>query len=288
MPDETNSGAAPAAAGGAPDASGGTPPAAEGGAGAAPAGGGGQPVTVPSSAMKRIKEEQYNRGITDGMAKYARDAGFESPEDMAAFLKNLKTQASTPPKPPAAQAGTPKPPTEGIEGEEGLSPEELSKSRQDRRIQGRYERQMEKLMRERDLYQRKSVELERVTKQLQTSLDSKDAEMALRETAVASGLKDVDYGIRLLTRHLEGQSAEELEKFDEKAFFDTLRKDKPYLFGEVTQPATTGTGVGGAPTPLKPGAAAGQVANGAHSDARKMNAQEFQEHLRKRGLNANQ
>lgn len=280
-PNNPNGAVAP---GGAPPASDNNPNTPDP---AAAAGAGGTQVTVPSGAMKRIKEENYNRGMAEAQAAFARDAGFESPAEMQAFMKNLKAQANQP-RQPAPVATPPKPAAQQPGGDDlGDPAEDLNRSRQERRIQARADRQMEKIMRERDSFAQQKSDLERQLKEARVSLDSKDAEMALRESAVASGLKDVDYGIRLLTRHLEGKTSAELEVFDDKAFFDGLRKDKPYLFGEIVQPANTGTGVGGAPNPPKPGAAAGAVANGQHPDAKKMNTQEFQEHLRKRNLNVN-
>jgi hypothetical protein len=114
--------------------------------------------------------------------------------------------------------------------------------------------------------------------------------MALREIAVSKGVKDIDYAVRLLTRHLEGMSEEEIAKldggkaFDEGKFFEGLRTTNPYLFAEVTKPANTGTGAGNAPPPPKPGAAAAAQQQGNQVDAKKMSREEFQEHLRKRGL----
>jgi hypothetical protein len=154
-----------------------------------------------------------------------------------------------------------------------------------RRELARYERQMEKLQRERDeAINRYRTEVSSRS-QLQEALDAKEAEAALRETAVGLGVKDVDYALRLLTRELENKDESELAQFDERAFFDGLRKAKPYLFGELVQPANTGTGAGAAPSAPKPGAVTTQAARDGQTDARKMNSQEFQELLRKRGIN---
>lgn len=215
------------------------------------------------------------------MASLAQKAGFGTTDEFVqalAALKNAPPAAAQPPAPAAPPALEPT--------DEGVSPEEMLKQKNARREQARYERHLQNLQRERDQLASKLTEETRARKTLQEALDSKDAEMALREAAVSSGVKDVDYALRLLTRELEGKSEQEMSQFDERAYFTNLRQSKPYLFGEVVQHATTGTGSSSAPAAPKP---ASVVANGnGRVDAMKMTQAEFQAELRKRNLNPHQ
>lgn len=116
--------------------------------------------------------------------------------------------------------------------------------------------------------------------------DAIEAEMYVRQAAAQSGIKDIDYALRLLTQDLDGKSEEDLEKFNELKFFEGLREKHPYLFGEPpTKPATTGTGAGSAPPTPTPGAAQQGAAQGDQVDAKGMDPKQFREHLAKRGLN---
>jgi len=265
-------GGAPLVPGGNPAATSGTPPA----------GGmtGGEPQTmqVPTSAMKRIKDEQYAKGRQEALRALAEGAGYGSADELTRALAGLRKPAAPTPAPrQAAPAADPN---------DDVSQQELIQSKQERRAQGRFERMLEKTTRERDNYAQRYKQTEAQMKALQTKLDEKDAEVSLRQTAVEVGLKDVDYGLRLFFRELENMDEAKLETFSERAFFEGLRATKPYLFGETVRPATTGTGTGGAATAPKPGAVSTTAAQGAQVDVRKMNPKEYEEHMRKRGLNA--
>ncbi len=126
----------------------------------------------------------------------------------------------------------------------------------------------------------------RARKRLRRERDALEAEMVVREAAARSGLHDIDYAMRLLTRHLNGKPEEELKKFNEVEYFESLRGDHPHLFGEARKPATTGNGAN-APGAPNPGAAQQGVAQGGQVDVRKMDPKQYQDHLRARGLNLN-
>jgi hypothetical protein len=244
-------------------------------------------MTVPTAAMKRIKDEARESGRSEALNALAQQAGYGDAEELSAALAQLRAggpsgQQVQPRQvqQPAQQPQYAQEPTDN--GDPALDVKNA------RRELSRYERQMEKLTRERDQFQRQYNETLSQTTQLQESLDAKDAEMSLRETAVGSGVKDVDYALRLLTRELENKSEEELVAFDEGAFFSSLRASKPYLFGETIRPANTGPGTASAPAAPRAAAVNQQTAANSQLDAKKMNPQEFQELLRKRGLNANQ
>jgi hypothetical protein len=98
-----------------------------------------------------------------------------------------------------------------------------------------------------------------------------------------NGVTDVDFGTYLLDQYVSGKSPEELEKFDEKKWFEELRTSRPYLFGEVVRPATTGTGPGNPPAP-RPSAALSTAATANGVDVKKMNPVQFRDYLAKKGL----
>jgi len=237
---------------------------------------------VRHSDFKRIKEEAKEKGrqqaISDLDAR-ARAAGFADHDDALkalAALKKPQTPITQTPPPPQGTTTMPiKPATkndaaskeaERLRQEQARANDERSKMRKQWRSENRKNRD------------------------LQAKLDAKDAEMALRDECYGAGIKDVDYSIRLLTRVLEGKSEQEIAAFDRKAFYDGLKKDKPYLFGETVAPATTGTNgavkPGGtqvvAPTPGET-----QVIDAAtrQFDARTAKPEDVQKRLRELGLN---
>lgn len=242
----------------------------------------GKNVVVPQAAMKRIKQEERERGRKEAVETLASELGYESVEEMREALRK---------------------PSNGKKSEEDLEePEEIEEKQarpQDnkdkdkdkdknggntRRDASKWERKLEQAQREREVMNRRLASEVKLRKELQRALDAKDAEMSLREAAVAAGVKDVDYAVRLLTKELEGQDEEALKAFDESKFFTGLKDSKPYLFGEQIKPATTGTGTGQAPPAPKPGQAAQDQARNGAVDAKKMSKDEFNAHLAKRGL----
>lgn len=250
-------------------------------------------MSIPTSAMKRIKDEAMERGRSEGINEFLRTAGFNSPDEFAQVMSSLRsnTQQKAAPRQTYNSRDEGEAFDEAPRNRQASQPlsqpdeSELLSVKNARRDLARYERQMEKLQRERDeAVNRYRAEMSSRS-QLQEALDAKEAEASLRETAVGLGVKDVDYALRLLTRELEDKDESELAQFDERAFFDGLRKNKPYLFGELVQPANTGTGVGAVPSAPKPGAVTAEAARSGQPDARKMNSQEFHDLLRKRGLN---
>lgn len=244
----------------------------------------GKNVVIPTSAMKRIKEEEYAKGRQSALEQIAKDAGYESHADFVAALARLRSAPTQPsPRQPAAPNA----------GEDDPSPEEVatqtaaqvSQSRAELRAQAAVQRQLEKTMNERNRYAQSASEYRKQLEQARAEADAIRAEMHLRTVAAGVGVQDVDYAIMLLTREVEKLTPEEAEKFDERGFFEGLRKSKPLLFGEAVVPATTGTGTGGAPTPPKPSTVASQNAANGKVDARKMNPQQYADLLRARGIN---
>lgn len=232
---------------------------------------------VPEDAFKRIKQEAEARGARRAQEALAKEMGFPSVEAMKAARQ--QPQRVQPPRQQDDDGGDEQ---QGQPQRPQQQPQQGSRT--ERRDQSKWERERTRLLQEKDALARRMTQEARQRKALQAALDAKDAEMSLREVAVGKGVRDVDYAVRLLTRHLEGQDESALAAFDEAAYFEGLRATHPYLFGEVTKPATTGTGTGNAPPPPKPGGAAQAQSQGNQIDAKKMSREEYQEHLRKRGL----
>lgn len=232
---------------------------------------------LSQSAFKKMKEKERERGKSEALKEMALAAGFSSPEEMQKAMAKLKAQpASTKgqqgkpqgqPKPGAqAQATGPKP---------GENPNKTIT---------RQEREIAALREENGRLRQQLGRADQRRKQLQQHSYAREAEFELQRVATLQGINDTDYALRLFTRAMEGKSEEELAKVDEAAFFKDLRKSHPYLFGEVVRPANTGTGTGAPPAPNAREATT-TTAQGSQVDARKMKPEEFQQHLRARGLN---
>jgi hypothetical protein len=217
------------------------------------------------SAFKRLKQEAREKGRKDALSGFAKEAGFETVDDLQKALVSLKN---------------PTPPQSSPEPAQGRpAPDKPHGNEQWDREKAHLQKQIE------DLNRRTKTESDG-RKDLQRQLDAKEAEMELREAAAVAGIKDPDYAIRLLTRALESKTEDELSKFDHNKFFGELRGSHPYLFGEVVKPATTGTGAG-APAAPRPGEAASADAQNGKVDATKMKPDEFRAYLAKRGLGIN-
>jgi hypothetical protein len=238
-------------------------------------------VMLPQHAFKRIKEEARTKGKAEALKELASQAGFATVEEFTMALANLKNKPTrTEERPKGGSNG--KPANGKSNGKSnGNAP---VNTRPDKRQFDRLAREREKWEQERQQLSRQAKREADKRKELQQAIDAKDAEMALREAAVMAGVKDIDYAVRLLTRNLEGKSEEELAKFNEVEFFNGLKAEKPYLFGESVKPATTGTGPSGTQSP-KPGKVEQVQAQGGQNDARKMSKEEFSKHLEARGLN---
>jgi hypothetical protein len=249
----------------------------------------GQNIVIPSAAMKRIKDEERQKGRMEALDSLAKEAGFASNLELVSALAALRgggtpqpSQAQppqpSPQQPPPQQAQSATPPAAQPH------PDPLAQTN-DQRAAAKYERQLEKLTRERDRYVQEAQAAAAESTRLQQALDAKTAEDVLKETARGVGVKDTDYALRLFYREVEGKSEEELTKLDERAFFTSLRQTRPYLFGEAVVPATTGTGTGTAPGSPKPGAVSSQQARNGQFDARNAKPEDVAARLRQLGLN---
>ena len=149
----------------------------------------------------------------------------------------------------------------------------------------RYKRRYEQSEKARKDTMRKWRASEKRRRDAQRQLAAKEAEMELREVAIQAGIKDVDYSIRLLTRHLHKKTESELAEFNEQEFFTGLRAEQPYLFGESVVPATTGVANAddGAAAP-EPGETNQIEAKDKQFDARTATAEEVRGRLKELGM----
>jgi hypothetical protein len=259
--------------------------------------GGGKNVVLPREAFNSRLTAATERGKRAAMAEFddqAKKHGFTSMQDMFSTVAAMRNGAASG-KGGQQRHGQGKPSQrtdQDVEARGQRAPEPGNRQHdgeQNRhrswKEQRRYEAQMDKERKAREAERRSRLHEERRRKDAERRAEALEAEMAIREQAITAGVKDVDYGVSLLRRSIEGRTADELRGFDEVKFFEELRTEKPYLFGSRDVPATTGTGGrGDQPQAPKPGhtlngqAAAGKV------DARNMNDKEFNEHMAKRGL----
>jgi len=231
--------------------------------------------------MRRIKEEEYARGKQSALDELSSGAGFKSSADFIAALQKLNAPAQAPT--PAPQRAQPQQAPQGAEDETDPA-SQLMNDKAERREAGKYQRQLEKTLNERNRYAAQAQQWQVRAKEAQAEADAVRAEMHLRTIAASVGVQDIDYAITLFSREVERLTPEEANTFDERVYFEGLRKTKPMLFGETVVPATTGTGTGGAPTPPKPGHVA--ATNGANGkfDGRKATPQQLAEELKRRGI----
>lgn len=240
-------------------------------------------MMIPHSAMKREKDEAFAKGRQAGLDQLAKDAGYENHADLVSALSQLRQK---PPAPVAPRQAAPQP----VPPEE--TPEDLAANqagqvatRGQQRAEMALQRNLEKALNERNRYAQSASEYRKELDSARQEVDAIRAEMHLRTIAAGVGVQDVDYSIMLLTREVEKLTPEQAAQFDERAFFDGLRKTKPLLFGETVQPANTGIGQGGAPKPPQPGQVTSQQSQGGRVDARKMDPKQYADLLRARGIN---
>jgi hypothetical protein len=251
-------------------------------------------LTIPTSVMARIKQEERERGSKQALEKLnaeARALGFKNYEDLKAAAARAKARNASPVRTerPARDART-KRPGRDAEQEEVVetSSERDAARKQHPRYLAKLERQNQKLLEDRKKLNRAQAYEKKQRLALQRALDAKEAEMALRIAAVRSGVQDVDFAMHLLQQEVRGKSAEQLKNFDESKFFSNLRESRPYLFAVEERPASTGaptkTAEGPAPktAPKTPNAQEKGNGNGA-IDAMKLTPQEFQKLLAERG-----
>jgi hypothetical protein len=241
----------------------------------------GKDVTLPSAALKTIKDEARAKGrreALDELDEVARAAGFESHADALKKLGEINKRPATQPAP------TKPAPTQ----ETTTMPKKDQQPQNGKAADPKAAREAQRLADERTKIRKDWKASERRNRELKRQLDAKEAEKDLIIEMTQVGLQDLDYGMRLLTRELAGKSEEEISKYDRKAFFEKLRADKPYLFAEKVVPATTGTNGtkqdGSKPVAPPAGQQVVQSAESKQIDATKMTKEQYQARLKELGL----
>lgn len=245
--------------------------------------------TLSAQSIKRMKEEQRKKGEDAANAQREADAkkrGFLSYQAMLDHMDSLRGQR--PPKAPRGGGnGPPGDPSDDPAAPLATDPPNTPISRKGA---GRWDKEINRLTRSLETERAGRLELTNRSKRLQGELDALQARSALEKTAIRAGVRDVDYALLLLQRHLEGArlSDDQLEKFDYTAFFEGMKKSHPYVFGEVVKPANSGN-PNNEPPPPPPGnppPGGGGVNFMAKDDKGKLKVDDatYREQLRKRGL----
>lgn len=252
----------PADAGGgaAPDA-----PAAE-----PPVAAGPPSVTIPVSAMAKLKKEAAERGakqVREQLDADAKALGFADHKDMIEKFKAARS-SDVPPDEPAAPA----------DDEEPAHPR--TANRMQREITGLKE-QVRQLT-------RRVAHEQRLARTVQSKMDAVETEGDLKVAAARAGVADVDYAIALARKEMVGLDDEALAAFDPHEFFEKkLREKAPYLFQVERRPANTAAPAPAGARPAAPPTPAQVTEKSGETkvvDASAMPRDEFQKLLRERGL----
>ena len=233
----------------------------------------GKVISMPTSAMAKIKQAERERGKRLAMKEMddtARSLGYKDMADMKARGKRRPNEAParTETRPAAPAAATP-------------APAATKGSRtSDQRVQQMQEERKKAL--------RGRAQTEKRLKQLEHEKLALEAEWELKLAAVKCGVRDVDYAVALIKRATQNMTTEQLDQFDESEYFaKTLRQSHPYLYGEHVVPAHTSTeqtpSDQAPPPPKVEVAKAGENKPGV-VDANKLTKEEFDAMLRKQGL----
>lgn len=230
-------------------------------------------VQVPQSAFKKLKDDALERGRKKAQAEFeerVKAAGFSSLDDLLKAVPS-KTTAK-------------KPVASYIEDDVDDVPVQVAAEPPKKTGNAALDRERERLHRETLKLQAKLDREALRRRELQRELDAREAEMGLRQSAALAGVRDIDYAITLLERHISGKDEAALAEFDERAYFSQLRASHPYLFGETVVAATAGNAAAAAPKAPAPNAVTQQTVSSQAVDARKMNRDEYTALLRSRGL----
>lgn len=219
-------------------------------------------ISIPSDAMARIKQEEREKGrklAEKELQSRAKAAGFESYEALIEAATSKKQDPPAAGDPPATQS--PAPSASAVR---------------------KFEQERKEWSQERARLNKKANHEHKRRRRAERERDRLQALMVLREAAVQVGIKDVDYAMHLLKEAHAGKTAAELEGFDEVSYFAGLKETHPHLFGVSKAPASTAP-TGGKPPEKKPEE---KKPNGETKpkDARHMTRQEYEQHLRDKGI----
>lgn len=221
-------------------------------------------ITVPTSAMRRIKEEERARGkrlAKQEADQRAQSLGFANTEELEQAAAATKKPAVVAPTAPAPEPALPASGDDVAQLKAAIAQLE-AKNRQ---------------------LAKKNVGADRETRRLQQELEAAEAASALKFAAAKAGVVDVDYALHVLKKHVATLPSDGSAVFDEGKFFrETLRASHPALYAVQDRPATTGHSEPAVsrPTPVvKP-----PETNGAGKDALKLSREEYDARLRALGL----
>ena len=222
-------------------------------------------ITVPTSAMRRIKEEERARGkrlAKQEADQRAQSLGFANTEELEqAAAATKKPAVSAIPATPAPEPALPASGDDVTQLKAAIAQLE-AKNRQ---------------------LAKKNVGADRETRRLQQELEAAEAASTLKFAAAKAGVVDVDYALHVLKKHVATLPSDGSVVFDEGKFFrETLRASHPALYAVQDRPAHTGHNEPALsrPTPVvKP-----PETNGAIKDALKLSREEYDARLRALGL----
>ena len=225
----------------------------------------GSVVTMPSHAMKSLKEKERERGRRAALAELDQQAkanGFKDHADLVKQAQGAKARTTQLTDKPATDRTT-----------TDRNGNQMARNERERARQLEAQR---KTNRELARAKRKAKDAER-------QLVAQQTETQLRVAAARAGIKDVDYAIHVFRGMVNTLDEKQLENFDENQFFASkLRETHPYLYGETparTEPATTTA------APLAPSAPKQNTASTTTTlDASKLSPQDFKKRLAELGL----
>lgn len=234
----------------------------------------GRLVHMPSRAIGALKREAREKGANEVRAQLDSEAqkrGFTNHAAMLAHLDQL-------------QGGKPKGGGNPANSAPVVEPKpQLPKNRDDRAAMARYERDVKQWQQKDRDSQAQLANERKLRKRAERQRDAAEARAQLERIASQAGIVKLGQAIYLFEERHRNMSRDDLAKIDEAAFFQGLRSTDPYLFNEVTVPATTGTSGG---PPSAPAVKPPTTPTNGMGDAMKMNRTEWQRHQQSRGIRA--
>lgn len=244
----------------------------------------------------KIIGEAEDRGRKGALSEYARDLGFGSVEEMRTAAQRGKNGGG---------GGNDRRDRDRERDRNDRRDERKDRDRDKRETKGDRDRRLDREREQREEAERRARTEERRRKDAEREARAAEGRYELMLSARAAGCTDPEYAVELLHRHMQsitrGKQPSEVRQLvedfdDDKWFAETLKKEKPHLFGASTQtervvPASTGTGgqrpAEPAPVPRPP--TEQQVrdtdaAKGGPVDARNLNKTEYSNLTTKLGL----
>ncbi len=255
---------------------------------------GGKVLPMAATTIEKLKRDQEEKGRRKALGELdgkAQELGYRNHEDMMQQLTAAKNKPRGQQQPPKNGVNKNGPQGHGGQngnGQGGKNGKQGS-GQQSRQQPGNGSRRDDRRDREmRDRLDRERREKNRAVRRAQQAEQDKwatEAESELKLMAIGVGIKDPDYAVSLWTRECQGKDEAWLNAANEQAFFTDLKKSRPYLFQEAIVPANTGTVTpGNAPPPPGAGQVTQAQASAAQTNVRDMTREQYQEHLKKKGL----